>query len=508
LVGGGMKIQLEEIDLLDPWPELAPRGGYRTMSVLVRLGRVPIGEVMLRPARSPAATHRRLRRRIADKLSWELMSNLTREGLAAGPAALMSIPAGAFPRRAMMFSAWEQCKQYVEQHFVLPEGLPEELAAWVRAAQDVRDQPAHDCPPVTIAVCTRDRPAELEQCIRCLRRLDYAGEFEILIVDNGSEAWVAGTRAVAEKLGVCYVRAPIAGLSRARNIALLAARHEWVAFADDDCRPDLHWLRELVRPTRSGNCRAVCGLVQPARLENSAEITFETYGGLGRGYRPKVFDIGLIRHSLTKPAPTWRIGAGANMLVHRETVLGLGGFDEDMGPGGVGGCGEDTLVFYQLLRAGHAIHYTPRAVVRHHHRSSPAALRKQIHSYAVGHAAYHWRVFAQYRDYRSLIRLMWHLPLWFAKNLRAGLRGKSRYPLSLVLTEIRGTLRGPAAYTAARARRFARSLYDYAKNGPPSIDRPQPRVIRPESGGPAPIVFNRKPKPHDPHAGNKSHRAA
>src|SRR5437764_49250 len=87
-------------------------------------------------------------------------------------------------------------------------------------------------------------------------------------------------------------------------------------------------------------------IVRPAQLENSAEITFEIYGGLGRGYSTKIYDRGWMDCSRTKPPQTWRIGAGANMLLDRDLVLSLGGYDVDMGPGGVGGCGEDTLVFY------------------------------------------------------------------------------------------------------------------------------------------------------------------
>jgi glycosyltransferase involved in cell wall biosynthesis len=181
------------------------------------------------------------------------------------------------------------------------------------------------------------------------------------------------TREIAEKCGVGYVRCLVPGLSRARNTAIEHARTPWVAFTDDDCRPEPNWLKELVRPTQDANCRCVCGLVLPAQLENAAEITFEIYGGLGRGYAGKCFDPGFITASKTRPAATWRIGAGANMLLHKGFTQWIGGYDVDMGPGphSVGGCGEDTLVFYQVLKTGHNIHYAPRAIVHHFHRGSP-----------------------------------------------------------------------------------------------------------------------------------------
>jgi hypothetical protein len=199
--------------------------------------------------------------------------------------------------------------------------------------------------------------------------------------------------------------------------------------------------------------------VLPAQLENAAEIAFELYGGLGRGYVPMVFDNLFRTRIRTAPAATWRIGAGANMLLDATFVREFG-YDEDLGPGGIGGCGEDTDVFYRLLRSGQTIHYNPRAIVHHHHRSSPEALRKQVYSYAVGHAAYHWRCFWRYRDYRSMIHLLWHLPNWWRRNLKLALKGKTTYPFSLIGLEIRGTFYGPTAYTAVKIRRFGRFVWD------------------------------------------------
>src|SRR5205823_7124020 len=103
------------------------------------------------------------------------------------------------------------------------------------------------------------------------------------------------------------------------------ARHRWIAFTDDDCLPEPNWLRELVRPLQDVNCRCVCGLVLPIELENIAQITFELYGGLGRGYAARIFDPGFLTASRTSPAQTWRIGAGANMQVHRDYARAIGG---------------------------------------------------------------------------------------------------------------------------------------------------------------------------------------
>ena len=46
-----MKIQFEQLDLLKPWPTFELRHGYHALRVLVRVGTIPIGEVLTRPAR-------------------------------------------------------------------------------------------------------------------------------------------------------------------------------------------------------------------------------------------------------------------------------------------------------------------------------------------------------------------------------------------------------------------------------------------------------------------------
>ena len=83
-----MKIQLEQIDLLQPWPEIALRPGYHAVRVLAYVGTAPLGEVMCRPARRGVIAHRNLRKRIARKHSLTLLRMLAREGLTAGPDAL------------------------------------------------------------------------------------------------------------------------------------------------------------------------------------------------------------------------------------------------------------------------------------------------------------------------------------------------------------------------------------------------------------------------------------
>lgn len=453
-----MKIQLEQFDLLQPWPRFALREGYHAVRVLAYVGSAPLGEVMCRPARKGVVSHRNLRKRLAKKHSLALLRMLAREGMRAGPDALDAFPPEARSSFLLTWSKWRQTTEWVEQSLLLPAGLPAPYRDWVTDSQARTDYPL---PPITVVVCTRDRADHLKRCIDALKQLDYP-QYEIMIVDNSADPMP--TRQVVELAGVTYTRVPGKGLSRARNAALALAATRWVAFTDDDCLPEPNWLRELVRPLQDTNCACVTGLVLPAAMENAAEITFEIYGGLGRGYQERSWDAWSIRKFRYRPVETWRMGAGANMLIDGPRVLELGGYDLDLGAGAVAPCSEDTDVWYQLLRACHTIHYTPRSIVNHHHRSSPDALRKQIYAYATGHAAYHWRCFWVYRDYRSMLHLLYHMPKWFKKNAKMGMAGQTKYPFSLVFLEMRGTVVGPAVYTLAKAKRVGRSIIDWVRH--------------------------------------------
>src|SRR5581483_4892743 len=74
-----------------------------------------------------------------------------------------------------------------------------------------------------LAICTRNRPVELE---RCLRSVQAAADnpSEIVVVDNGSQP---ATREIVSRFPpVRYVRVERPGLSVARNAAVAATSAE------------------------------------------------------------------------------------------------------------------------------------------------------------------------------------------------------------------------------------------------------------------------------------------
>jgi hypothetical protein len=152
--------------------------------------------------------------------------------------------------------------------------------------------------------------------------------------------------------------------------------------------------------------------------------------------------------------PTWNIGATANAafraVVFRDPRIGM--LDEALGAGMPTGCSEDTYLFYRILKAGHMIAYEPAAFVWHRHRRTDESLRDQIYCYSKGHVAYHLTTLLRDGDTRALVRLGYSLPKTYARRALERVRGRSEYPLALILTEIAGTLAGPWALWRARRR--------------------------------------------------------
>lgn len=207
---------------------------------------------------------------------------------------------------------------------------------------------------LSVVVPTRDRPAQLAGCLAVLVPQLRAGD-ELLVVDSASR------RAVACEARVLRLELP--GASRARNAGWRATTGEAVAFLDDDVRVAPGW-RDAVDGALE-DVTFACGrvAVPPAQLgvERPVAIT------------PDVPETRLDRHSPEV------LGVSANLVVRREVLDAVGGFDERLGPGTWFCAAEDLELLDRLVLAGHVGRYAP-ALLAHHE---------------------------QWRDRRALLRLDW-----------------------------------------------------------------------------------------------------
>ncbi|MGW9396706.1 glycosyltransferase [Streptomyces sp. NPDC055642] len=241
-------------------------------------------------------------------------------------------------------------------------------------------------PFASVVVATRERAGRLARALDSLLAQEHP-RFEVVVVDN---APVTGeTRELVEgEYGerVRYVCEPVPGLAVAHNRGLATARGEVVAFTDDDVVADPRWLTELTAPF-AADPRLGCatGLILPARLRTPAQVLLESHGGFAKGFTPTTYD----PHDPPRDEPLFpftagRFGSGANMAFRAEALRGVGGFDPATGAGTSARGGDDLYGFVRVLAQGHRLHYTPYALVWHHHRETWADLETQAYGYGAG----------------------------------------------------------------------------------------------------------------------------
>lgn len=215
-------------------------------------------------------------------------------------------------------------------------------------------------PDVTVVVCTRDRPRELERCLASLFAQRYA-RFDILVVDNGAADGIADLCRVR---GVTCIREPQPGLTRARNLAARAARGEIVAFIDDDAVADPDWLAAMVRQFADPRVAAVAGHTRYMKSRgDSLEMTIEDAPHEGRRRAPLVVD---------RATPGWftlacfgGIGDGNTMAFRRQLLTSAVRFDERIGRGRLIDGGDEHVAFMSLISDGYRVAHVPEAVVQH-----------------------------------------------------------------------------------------------------------------------------------------------
>jgi len=306
---------------------------------------------------------------------------------------------------------------------------------------------------VSVTMATFDRPDDLRNCLKSLIAQKTKHPVEIIVVDNHPASGLTPP-VVAEFPTVKLISEPRQGSSYARNTGFIHSRGEVVAVTDDDVTLPPDWIEKLVAPFARADVAIVTGNVLPIQLETIDQRFFERYGGLSRGYEPFERDRAWFEGFPRDAVPTWNLGATAN-AAFRASIFSdprIGLMDESLGAGMPAGVGEDTYLFYKVLKAGYTVAYEPGAYGWHKHRRDRAALKRQVYGYSKGHVAYNLTTWLNDGDWRGLWRIMVILPLTQLKRIYIWLRGYSDYPLSLILLEVRGNLLGPWALWRSRQR--------------------------------------------------------
>jgi GT2 family glycosyltransferase len=206
----------------------------------------------------------------------------------------------------------------------------------------------------TVIVVTLNRPACVDRCLSCLIA-QYRSCDQIIVVDASADTL---TRDVVAKFeGVLYLRNEngFGRMTASRNIGLLHATGDIIAFVDDDAYAEPQWLVELIKTYEEGGASvgAVGGRVIGDGTDAAAGIGVIRANGTIAG------NFG------ADPGRTIEVDhvMGCNMSFRREVLAKLGGFREDYP--GISGVREDTDMLLRVRGAGYKVLFNPRAVVEH-----------------------------------------------------------------------------------------------------------------------------------------------
>ena len=191
----------------------------------------------------------------------------------------------------------------------------------------------------------------------------------IILVDDGSPVPVSLHTEEIESISkdISLVRELNKGPAGARNEGVKHATTDTVVFLDQDCRPMIGWLDELLKPIETQGMIGVMGMVG-SFPQHSRIAAFADYISLLR--RPSMEKNGSIRILIT-----------ANSAFKKDALSAVNGFDEHFL-----GAGEDLDLTYRLIKNGYGekLAYTENAIVLHQHRASFNEFYKQQFGYGFG----------------------------------------------------------------------------------------------------------------------------
>lgn len=215
---------------------------------------------------------------------------------------------------------------------------------------------------ISIAICTHNRATILAQTLASLARVEpeEAVEVELVVIANKcTDDTVSVAHAHAPRLWMPtrVVEEPTPGISHARNRAVREARHEVIAFLDDDVLLAPRWLRALVNAYDEHAADMVGGRVELWWDAVRRPDWFQDRWN----FMLSAVDHGDAVRVLDRPDI-----AGANFSMRREVFDRVGPFRTDLGRIGKRLlAGEESHIVGAGIASGYRLVYAPESSLRH-----------------------------------------------------------------------------------------------------------------------------------------------
>ena len=197
---------------------------------------------------------------------------------------------------------------------------------------------------------------------------------EVILVDQNKDDRLAGlVKTFGKRIRILHCRMRPQGLSKARNLGIRKAAGKYVAFPDDDCfyhKNTLAAVMKFFEGSVAGKGLFIRG-VDPETGEDFLS------------YPPRALEIRSPRESSVF------LGISISQFYPFDLVKRMGGFDENLGLGGVWGSGEETDFAIRFLKSGHPICFRPEILV-YHRKINPlkgSMSLEKVRGYSLGFGA-------------------------------------------------------------------------------------------------------------------------
>ena len=217
---------------------------------------------------------------------------------------------------------------------------------------------------ISVILCTRNRSNSLSAALESLLNQEIGGlcQYEIIVVDNHStDRTKEVIEGYIEKFGdrIRYAFESEPGLSCARNKGVKEAQGRVIAFTDDDCIIDRHWIAMIYACAQETDFDGLGGRILP-KYPSNTPAWIRANADLICGP--------VLNHDFGEETKKYVLSMGsifgANMAFKKEMFEKHGHFREDLGAGR-GTMGEDTEFYDRLSKKSSKLYYCGKVLVWH-----------------------------------------------------------------------------------------------------------------------------------------------